>query len=169
MIYFPSGSERRAAWSLCRHSTAALECVKHDPWMMRRTTASRIIPVVRRYAYRFTGLIVRDLYEARNLTSLELQQCLRALVRDGLIGRFAIYGHKSVKDSKADCIHSLASPRDQHGWDHALHPPKPTVAFSIPLYRELCAIAVTAGQDFDALEQRVKFERKLYDTGANRL
>jgi hypothetical protein len=97
-----------------------------------------------------------------HMTALEMQQCMEALASQGAIEQYALFGRKPVRDSGDPSVHPLASPVDQHEWDKTVHPPKPSVAFGIPIYRELCAVAVRNGGQIDELARRFKFDQPIF-------
>ena len=96
-----------------------------------------------------------------HMTSLEMLQCLRALREEGIIREFAIYGSFPVANSDDPRMHPLDTPRDENPYDAAKHPPKPSISFSIDVFRELRAVAAIDA-DIDAIANRFGVHRLLY-------
>ena len=65
---------------------------------------------------------------------------LRAVLAGLGLREFTILGRTFVNDSLDDSIHPLASPTDQHAYVPGTHPPKPSVRFNPPLYREIICV-----------------------------
>ena len=67
-----------------------------------------------------------------------------SLIRAVLVGldlkEFVILGRTRVDNSQDGSIHPLASPIDQHEYVPGTHPPKPTIRFNPPLYREIVCV-----------------------------
>lgn len=82
-----------------------------------------------------------------HMTTLELHECISS-IRD--VDRWAIYGRDQIFDSIHSAIHPVASPDDQHAWEADIHPPKPTVEFNFPVYRETVCLIQMAGSNIDA-------------------
>ena len=67
-----------------------------------------------------------------------------ALAKVGL-DDYALMARAPVLDSSDAAIHPLAAERDQHDYDPEQHPPKPDVAFDIPVYREMVCLVRLPG------------------------
>ncbi len=101
-----------------------------------------------------------------HMTSLELHDVLRPLLRSGRIHRFAIYAQGPIADSSNDAVHSIDSPIDQHEWDADVHPGKPAVSFRGNTYRQLKAmVTIDPEVSFDALQRRFNWDQVLFDSG----
>lgn len=68
-----------------------------------------------------------------HLKSWELSDIL---LRIGLEDHM-VFVAEPIYDSSHLAIHPLPSPRDQHAYDPAVHPPKPLVKFKRPVFREI--------------------------------
>jgi hypothetical protein len=75
---------------------------------------------------------------------------LSGMKAQGSIGRYILFARTRVLDSADTVIHPMGSDMGQHHWDAELHPPKPFVHFSIPVYREIGAVVQTRSSDVDA-------------------
>ena len=98
-----------------------------------------------------------------HLDAVQLHSILRDARRNGVIRDFAIFGRDAVKDSTAPSVHSVESPKDQHGFDPKVHPAKPYVPFPPGIFRELVAI-VSIDADIDDIAKTVGAGKKLYDS-----
>ena len=65
---------------------------------------------------------------------------LQAVLRGLGLEHFTILGRTPVADSLDDSVHPLDSPIDQHQYDPLEHPPKPSIRFNPPLYREFICL-----------------------------
>ncbi len=98
--------------------------------------------------------------------SLEFYRILRDLLRQGEIDRFALYLSTPVPFDDTMLI-PLEAPKDQHHYDPKLHGEKPAVTLPEQpgLYKELRVLATkNAEADFDALEKRFSWDKKIYDS-----
>jgi hypothetical protein len=95
------------------------------------------------------------------MSSLEMLQCLRDLRDDGIIRNFAVYGAFPVSDSADRRIHPVDVKRDEQPYDPQRHPPKPSVTFSVDVFRELRAVATIEG-DPDDIARRFGVHKTLY-------
>ncbi len=50
---------------------------------------------------------------------------------------FECWGKIKILGSDNVAIHPIDSPRDQHDYDENIHPPKPSIQFDRPIYREM--------------------------------
>ncbi len=96
-----------------------------------------------------------------HMSSLEMLQCLRDLRDDGIIRNFAVYGAFPVSDSADRRIHPVDVKRDEQPYDPQRHPPKPSVTFSVDVFRELRAVATIEG-DPDDIARRFGVHKTLY-------
>lgn len=71
---------------------------------------------------------------------LRISQMAGLLEEAGVI-KYECLVSKPVSDSDDLAIHPLNSPRNQHAYDPAVHPKKPTVKFDMPVFREMVVIA----------------------------
>ncbi len=90
----------------------------------------------------------------------------RCHVTTGLVAE-ALRGHEIVMgglppilSSRSPVMHSLGSPMDQHAFDPTLHPPKPTMLFTQPVFRELvCFVKL---RDFDTWPDVTRSRGRIY-------
>lgn len=76
------------------------------------------------------------------MTTLQLYRITRPHI-GSLARRVVICGRHRIDSSRSPEIHPLSSPEEQHKWDGDLHPPKPDIHFTFPVFRETCAIILT--------------------------
>jgi hypothetical protein len=90
------------------------------------------------------------------MSTMSLFQILRDLRSGGHLERYSIHAKGRILTSTDARIHPLQSPIDQHEYDPARHPPKPSeMVFDAPVYYE--TVAFVSIRDMDSTE----FMRKL--------
>lgn len=71
-----------------------------------------------------------------HVTSTQLTNILDSLaLRD-----YVVRGVVPVVDSEDPCIHPASSPRNQHDYTPGKHPPKPSLTFDRPVYKEMLCL-----------------------------
>ncbi|MCF8468320.1 MAG: hypothetical protein K9G33_13035 [Sneathiella sp.] len=74
------------------------------------------------------------------MSTLDLFLLLSRLKNEGCIKAFSLHAKVPITSSDDKHIHPIASPRDQHQYDSAKHPPKPNaIKFSFPVFYETVA------------------------------
>jgi hypothetical protein len=98
------------------------------------------------------------------MTTLQLYRMTQPHVGT-LARRVIICGRYRIEGSRSPEIHPLASPGEQHKWDGEVHPPKPDIHFTFPVYRETCAIILTGLESLSPeLEKYLKKCEVLWDS-----
>jgi hypothetical protein len=100
------------------------------------------------------------------MTTLEMYTILSRIPK---VKHFRIYGRGLVKNSDDPAVHPLTSPIDQHDWSEDKHPPKPSVAFDRPIYRQIVCIAALegGGASVPELEARTPFDAVIFDSAVS--
>ena len=65
---------------------------------------------------------------------------LRQVFRNVGIDDYVLMARAPVEDSSDSSIHPLESRRNQHDYDPGEHPPKPQLAFNVPIFREMVCL-----------------------------
>ena len=97
------------------------------------------------------------------MTSLDFYRCLAHLKERGIIRHFAIHFRGPIHSSDDVCVHPLASPRDQHDYDPAKHPAKPSVSFKYPIFREIVVIVGIESRPDPEIARRIKAGAAFYE------
>lgn len=85
-----------------------------------------------------------------HLTSTQLMNILDSL---GL-REYVVMGVVPIVDSEDPCIHPASSPGNQHDYTPGRHPPKPSLTFDRPVYKEvLCLVALRPLPNWRVLTQ----------------
>jgi SAM-dependent methyltransferase len=88
------------------------------------------------------------------MSSLNLYCVLAGLQQSGAIEGFSIHHRDPIHSSDDPAIHPIESPIDQHAYDPARHPPKRSVSFDFPVFKETVAIAwIERGSGRDLLKK----------------
>lgn len=95
------------------------------------------------------------------MTSLELWLILRDLAREGLPITFSLHAHKLVADSTNTSIHSIYSPKDQHGYSAELHPAKETIHFDDNVFAELICLITLPGCNHEEILHKLRYHRTI--------
>jgi len=75
---------------------------------------------------------------------------------------FECWGKIEITNSDYIAIHPTDSPSDQHGYDENLHPPKLSIQFDKPIYREMVFLIALKGiPDRDSIINALDLARKL--------
>ena len=98
------------------------------------------------------------------MTSLELWLLLRDLKKEGLPITFSLHTFKPIVDSTDACIHSLASPIDQHDYNANIHPTKGAlVEFKKDIFRELICLITLPGCNHEEQLKKLRYDHTIID------
>ena len=101
-----------------------------------------------------------------HMSILQLWRILQNLLSKGKISRFIIGRRHPIANSHSKEVHSLSSAVDQIDWDPSLHEERPLIEFSVPVYRELCAIGLHNHTVLDPKLQRyLRRSNIVFDSG----
>jgi hypothetical protein len=82
---------------------------------------------------------------------------LRSILSGLGLDDFIIQNRFKVKDSNDPAIHPLKSPKNSHEYDPDVHPEKPFVRFTIPIYKEIvCYVRLGPVKNWDKIIQARK-------------
>ncbi|MBW1859601.1 MAG: class I SAM-dependent methyltransferase [Deltaproteobacteria bacterium] len=89
---------------------------------------------------------------------------LRSILLDLGLEDFNMQVYNKVKDSNDRAIHPWNSPINSHEYDPNIHPPKPSIRFSEPVYREMvCCVRLRPVENWkgiiDARRERTILEK----------
>ncbi|MBW1743028.1 MAG: methyltransferase domain-containing protein [Deltaproteobacteria bacterium] len=83
---------------------------------------------------------------------------LRSILLDLGLEDFNMQVRYKVKDSNDPAIHPLSSPKNSHEYEPYVHPPKPSIRFSTPVYKEMvCYVRL---RPFENWEKIIKATRE---------
>jgi len=92
-----------------------------------------------------------------HMSAADLVKALEALVAEGPLQHFAVWGCDPIRSSDHPSVHPLSSPMDQHQYEESAHGPKPLAEpFDFPVYRECVAagfVSVTSSAAIEIREQ----------------
>lgn len=81
-----------------------------------------------------------------HMTMLDFHNAFAALPRE-LRSRTIIGRRFPIASSRSDEVHCLLSATDQGSWEESVHPPKATIDFGFPVFREVFALVLTGERE----------------------
>jgi hypothetical protein len=101
------------------------------------------------------------------MSTLDFYTILVQLKNAGHIGNFSIHLKGPILSSADNAIHPVASPRDQHQYNFALHPAKPMhLKFDFPVFAEVMVLISKPGVDHYRPFGKAKYDETVFDSGA---
>ena len=101
------------------------------------------------------------------MTTLDFHCILEPLRKRNLIVGYRMFARDEIKNSRDPAIHPLASPRNQHGYDDTIHPPKPkrSIKFKEPVFSEIqILIDVQANDSLAGFRARYPEAREIFSS-----